>query len=61
MLPPNTGRGARNKHPLREVANAIFYININSGKWADLPRDFPPPTSVSYYYRQWSRTAPGGG
>ena len=32
MLPLNTGRGARNKHPLRKVVNAIFYININSCK-----------------------------
>lgn len=55
MLPLNTGRGARNKHPLREIVNAILYINVNSCKWADLPRDFPPPTSVSYHYGKWSR------
>ena len=55
MLPLNTGRGARNKHSLREIVNAILYINVNSCKWADLPRDFPPPTSVSYHYRKWSQ------
>ncbi len=55
MLPVNTGRGAKNKHPLREIVNAILYINVNSCKWADLPRDFPPPTSVSYHYRKWAK------
>ena len=55
MLPVNTGRGARNKHPLREIVNAILYINVNSCKWADLPRDFPPFTSVSYHYCKWSK------
>ena len=51
----NTGRGTKNTHPLREILNAIFYINVNSCKWADLPRDFPPPTSVSYHYGKWTR------
>ena len=51
----NTGRGARNTHSLREILNAIFHINVNSCKWADLPRDFPPPTSVSYHYCKWTR------
>lgn len=55
MLPLNTGRGARNKHPLREIVNAILYINVNACKWADLPHDFPPFTSVSYHYVKWSR------
>ena len=55
MLPLNTGRGARNKHPLREIVNAILYINVNACKWADLPRDFPPPTSVSHHYCKWMR------
>ena len=53
MLPVNTGRGARNKHPLREIVNAIFYIN--GCKWADLPHDFPPVTSVSYHYCRWAK------
>ena len=55
MLPPNTGRGAKNKHPLRAIVNAILYINVNGCKWVDLPRDFPPPTSVSYHYGKWAR------
>ena len=55
MLPVNAGRGRRNTHPLREVVGAILYININGCKWADLPHDFPPPTSVSYHDCKWAK------
>lgn len=55
MLPPNTGRGRRNIHDLKEIVDAILYINVNGCKWADLPHDFPPFTSVSHHYRKWSK------
>src|SRR5271154_3205681 len=55
FLPPNTGRGRRQTHELREIVNGIFYLNANGCKWADLPHDFPPPTSVSYHYTKWAR------
>jgi putative transposase len=55
FLPPNTGRGRRQTIPLREIVNAIFYINANGCRWADLPHDFPPPTSVSYHYTKWAK------
>lgn len=55
MLPVNTGRGRRNLHPLREIVSAILYINGNGCKWADLPHDFPPFTSVSYHYCKWAK------
>ena len=54
MLPPNTGRGRRNIHDLKDIVDAILYLNVNGCKWADLPHDFPPPTSVSHHYRKWS-------
>jgi putative transposase len=56
----NMGRGTKNKHPLREVVNAIFYINVNGCKWADLPHDFPPFTSVSYHYGKWAKDGTWG-
>jgi putative transposase len=55
FVPSNTGRGRRQTIPLREIINAIFYINANGCKWADLPHDFPAPTSVSYHYTKWMR------
>jgi putative transposase len=38
---------------LREVLNAIFYINKTGCQWRYLPKDFPPYTLVSYYYHKW--------
>ena len=55
MLQPNTGRGRHNKHDLKEIVNAILSINGNGCKWADLPHDFPPDTSVSHHYGKWSK------
>jgi putative transposase len=53
MFPPNTGRGRRQTIPIKDIIDAVFYINANGCKWADLPHDFPPPTSVSYHYTKW--------
>ena len=55
MLQPNTGRGRHNTHNLKDMVDAILYINVNGCKWADLPHDFPPYTSVSHHYRKWSK------
>ena len=55
MFPPNTGRGRRQQHHIKDIIDAIFYINANGCKWADLPHDFPPPTTVSYHYTKWMR------
>jgi putative transposase len=38
---------------LREVVNAIFYLNKTGCQWRYLPKDFPPYTLVSYYYHKW--------
>lgn len=53
MFPANTGRGRRQSIPIKDIIDAVFYINANGCKWADLPHDFPPPTSVSYHYIKW--------
>jgi len=45
----------RNIHDLKDIVDAILYLNVNGCKWADLPHDFPPPTSVSHHYRKWSK------
>jgi len=38
---------------LREVRNAVLYLNRSGCSWRDLPHDFPPWGTVHYYYRQW--------
>jgi len=41
------------KHDLREIVNAILYVNRTGVQWDLLPHDFPPHTSVLYYYGLW--------
>jgi transposase len=46
-----TGEPARTD--VRDVLNAIFYVNRTGIPWKYLPHDFPPHTTVHYYYAAW--------
>lgn len=37
----------------REILNGIFYQLKQGCNWADLPKDFPPYSTVYWYYKQW--------
>ncbi len=39
---------------LREILNAIFYLNKTGCPWRYLPTDFPPYQLVNYYYNKWT-------
>lgn len=38
---------------LRCVINALFYINRTGCQWDMLPRDFPPSSTVYWYFKKW--------
>jgi putative transposase len=38
---------------LRCVINALFYMNRTGCQWDMLPRDFPPASTVYWYFRKW--------
>lgn len=38
---------------LREIFNAILYVNRTGIAWKYLPHDFPPHSTVYYYYAAW--------
>ena len=40
---------------MREVMNAIMYLNKTGCQWENLPREFPNYNSVYYHYRKWCR------
>ncbi|MGW3615002.1 IS5 family transposase, partial [Micromonospora sp. NPDC005163] len=46
-----TGEPARTD--VREVFNAILYVNRTGIAWKYLPHAFPPHTTVYYYYAAW--------
>jgi transposase len=52
---PQTGRGRRRTVDLRAVANGLLYKLRTGCQWLLLPRDFPPPSTVSYYFQQWRK------
>jgi len=40
-------------HDLREIVNAILYINRTGAAWEYLPHDFPPYQTVYAYFARW--------
>ena len=42
-------------HDLREIVNAILYVNRTGIGWDYLPHEFPPRSTVYWYYAEWER------
>jgi putative transposase len=53
LIPPAKEGGRPRTTDMREVLNAIFYINRTGGQWRALPHDFPPWSTVWTYFRTW--------
>jgi putative transposase len=53
LLPRNSGNCRPRQVELREVVNAIFYLNRAGCPWRMLPRDFPPWRTVYNYFEAW--------
>lgn len=43
----------KRKHQLRDIMNAILYINKTGCQWRMLPSHFAPWQTVYYYFRKW--------
>ncbi|MER5806565.1 IS5 family transposase [Streptomyces mirabilis] len=43
------------RHDLREIMNAILYVDRTGCQWAYLPHDFPPWQSVYGYFAHWQK------
>jgi putative transposase len=48
-----TRRGRRREVALREVVNAIMYLERTGCQWDLLPHDFPPKSTVYDYFAKW--------
>ena len=55
MIPAAGTGGRRRATDMREVFNAIRYIDRTGCQWRLLPKDFPPFTMVYRYFWDWSR------
>lgn len=53
FLPPDCRVGRPREVDLRTVMNAILYILATGCQWRALPKDFPPRSTVQYYFYLW--------
>src|SRR5690606_29952911 len=50
LLAPGSKVGRPRKHETRVLWNAIQYIAATGCQWAQLPKDFPPFTTVQHHF-----------
>ena len=55
LIPPANQGGRPRTIDMREVINAILYLNRTGCAWRLLPRDFPCWNTVYYYFGRWRR------
>ena len=47
------GRGRRSRWSNRELLNGMLYQMKNGCNWSDLPKDYPPYSTVYWHYKKW--------
>lgn len=55
LLPAPNLSGRHEKHPRRDIVNAILYVVRTGCAWRQLPADFPPWQTVYWYFTRWER------
>jgi putative transposase len=53
LMPASSRRGRPREISLRVITNAILYIAATGCQWRTLPKDFPPCSTVQYYFYKW--------
>lgn len=53
LMPAQCRRGRPREISLRVIMNAILYIAASGCQWRALPKDFPPCSTVQYYFYKW--------
>ena len=55
LIPAAKSGGRPREQNMREILNAIFYILRAGCAWDMLPKDFPPKSTVFYYFNTWRK------
>lgn len=55
LLPEPKGFGHPRTVDLREILNAIFYVQRSGCQWEMLPHDLPPHQTVYKYFQKWQQ------
>lgn len=53
LVPPPKPGGRRREVDMREIINAIRYVEATGCSWRQLPEGFPGRSIVWYYDHQW--------
>jgi putative transposase len=53
LMPARSRRGRPREISLRVIMNAVLYIAASGCQWRALPKDFPPYSTVQYYFYRW--------
>jgi putative transposase len=53
LIPPAKQGGRPREVDMREIVNAMLYLNRTGCQWDMLPHDLPPKSSVYDYFAQW--------
>lgn len=56
LMPAPSRIGRPRARDLRVVMNAILYLASTGCQWRQLPKDFPPCSTVQGYFYAWSRS-----
>lgn len=55
LLPP---AAVNQQNKLRQIIDAIFYIDKTGCQWRALPHEYPPWSSVYYHFDKWAKDGP---
>ncbi len=53
LIPPGLAGGRPRTTDMREVINAILYLDRTGAQWRALPHELPPWSTVWGYFRTW--------
>jgi len=53
LIPPPKTTGRPRKTAMRDIVDAILYVASTGCAWRMLPNDFPPVSTVRYYFYSW--------
>jgi transposase len=53
LLPPETATGRPRTVNMMLVIQGILYILVSGCAWRLMPKDYPPCSTVYYYFRKW--------
>ena len=55
FMPSQPARGRRRTTDLRGVVEAVFYLLQSGCQWDMLPKDFPPKSTVHFYFKRFEQ------